>query len=122
MAPNVPLSILDLAPVVSGSTPAEALRNTVDLARTAERIGYRRYRLAEHHFAPGVASSAPAVLVALVAAATSTIRVGSGAVQLGHQTPAAVVEQSGTIDALYPGRIDLGLGRSGQRRTEALPR
>ncbi|MFF4418206.1 LLM class flavin-dependent oxidoreductase [Streptosporangium sp. NPDC001559] len=114
------LSILDLSPVTSGGTVAEALRNTVDLARRAEEFGYRRYWLAEHHFAPGVASAAPAVLIALVAAATSTIRVGSGAVQLGHQTALAVVEQFGLIDALYPGRIDLGLGRSGQRRTELL--
>ncbi|MFD9942733.1 MsnO8 family LLM class oxidoreductase [Nonomuraea sp. NPDC059023] len=112
------LSILDLAPISSGRTAAEALRNTLDLARRAEELGYRRYWLAEHHFAPGVASSAPAVLIALVAAATSTIRVGSGAVQLGHQTPLSVVEQFGLIDALYPGRVDLGIGRSGQRRAE----
>ncbi|SDL75299.1 LLM class flavin-dependent oxidoreductase [Nonomuraea jiangxiensis] len=112
------LSILDLAPILSGGTAAEALRNTLDLAQRAEEFGYRRYWLAEHHFAPGVASSAPAVLIALVAAATSTIRVGSGAVQLGHQTPLSVVEQFGLIDALHPGRIDLGIGRSGQRRAE----
>jgi alkanesulfonate monooxygenase SsuD/methylene tetrahydromethanopterin reductase-like flavin-dependent oxidoreductase (luciferase family) len=114
-----PLSILDLAPVSSGSTVAAALRNTLDLARRAEELGYHRYWLAEHHFAPGVASSAPAVLIAAVAAATSRIRVGSGAVQLGHQTPLSVVEAFGTLAALYPGRIDLGLGRSGQRRAEA---
>ncbi|TMR94207.1 MsnO8 family LLM class oxidoreductase [Nonomuraea basaltis] len=112
------LSILDLAPIVSGGTAGDALRNTIDLARRAEEYGYRRYWLAEHHFAPGVASSAPAVLIALVAAATSRIRVGSGAVQLGHQTPLSVVEQFGLIDALHPGRIDLGIGRSGQRRAE----
>ncbi|MDA0634441.1 LLM class flavin-dependent oxidoreductase, partial [Nonomuraea sp. MCN248] len=112
------LSILDLAPVVSGGTVGDALRRTLDLARRAEEFGYRRYWLAEHHFAPGVASSAPAVLIALVAAATSTIRVGSGAVQLGHQTPLSAVEQFGLIDALHPGRIDLGIGRSGQRRAE----
>ncbi|MGW0811010.1 MsnO8 family LLM class oxidoreductase [Nonomuraea sp. NPDC002799] len=112
------LSILDLAPITSGHTTADALRNTIDLAQKAEAFGYRRYWLAEHHFAPGVASSAPAVLIALVAAATSTIRVGSGAVQLGHQTPLSAVEQFGLIDALYPGRIDLGIGRSGQRRAE----
>ncbi|MEU8271172.1 MsnO8 family LLM class oxidoreductase [Sphaerisporangium sp. NPDC049002] len=117
---RTPLSILDLAPIVSGGTARDALRNTIDLARRAEEFGYHRYWLAEHHFTPGVAGSAPAVLIALVAAATSRIRVGSGAVQLGHQTAAAVVEQFGTIDALYPGRIDLGLGRSGQRRAEAL--
>ncbi|MEV6982055.1 MsnO8 family LLM class oxidoreductase [Sphaerisporangium sp. NPDC051017] len=121
MAPQrTPLSILDLAPIRSGGTVGEALRDTIDLARHAEEFGYHRYWLAEHHFAAGVASSAPAVLIALVAAATSRIRVGSGAVQLGHQAPATVVEQFGTIDALYPGRIDLGLGRSGQKRTEVL--
>jgi alkanesulfonate monooxygenase SsuD/methylene tetrahydromethanopterin reductase-like flavin-dependent oxidoreductase (luciferase family) len=115
-----PLSILDLAPVSSGSTVPAALRNTLDLARRADELGYHRYWLAEHHFAPGVASSAPAVLIAAVAAATSRIRVGSGAVQMGHQTPLSVVEAFGTLAALYPGRIDLGLGRSGQRRAEAV--
>lgn len=114
----VPLSILDLAPIVSGATARDALRDTIDLAQRTEAAGYHRYWLAEHHLAPGVASSAPAVLIGLVAAATRRIRVGSGAVQLGHQTPLAVVEQFGTLDAVYPGRIDLGLGRSGQRRAE----
>ena len=116
---STPLSILDLAPVSAGSSPAAALRNTLDLARHAEDLGYRRYWLAEHHLAPGVASSSPAVLIGAVAAATSRIRVGSGAVQLGHQTALAVVEAFGTLAGLYPGRIDLGLGRSGQRRQEA---
>lgn len=115
---NIPISILDLAPIVSGGTAGEALRNTLDLAQHAEEFGYHRYWLAEHHLAQGVASSAPQVLIALVAAATSRIRVGSGAVQTGHWTPLAVVEQFGTIDALFPGRIDLGLGRSGQRQAE----
>jgi alkanesulfonate monooxygenase SsuD/methylene tetrahydromethanopterin reductase-like flavin-dependent oxidoreductase (luciferase family) len=115
----VPLSILDLAPITAGSSPAAALRNTLDLARHAEDLGYRRYWLAEHHLVPGVASSSPAVLIGAVAAATSRIRVGSGAVQLGHQTALAVVEAFGTLAELYPGRIDLGLGRSGQRRQEA---
>jgi hypothetical protein len=114
-----PLSILDLAPVVAGGTAAGALRNTIDLAQRAEGFGYRRYWLAEHHFAPGVAASAPAVLIGAVAAGKSRIRVGSGAVQLGHQTAVAVVEQFGTLHGLYPGRIDLGLGRSGKRRAEA---
>jgi luciferase family oxidoreductase group 1 len=114
-----PLSILDLAPVVEGSTPAAALRNTLDLARRAEDLGYLRYWVAEHHFTPGVASSSPAVLIAAIAAVTSRIRVGSGAVQLGHQTAAAVVEAFGMLSGLYPGRIDLGLGRSGQKREEA---
>ncbi|XVQ06721.1 MsnO8 family LLM class oxidoreductase [Spirillospora sp. CA-255316] len=114
----IPLSILDLAPIPAGGTPPEALRNTVDLARRAEEFGYHRYWLAEHHLAPGVASSAPQVLIGAVAAATERIRVGSGAVQTGHWTALSVAEQFGTLDALYPGRIDLGLGRSGQRRAE----
>jgi len=115
----VPLSVLDLAPVIEGSTPADALRNALDLARHAEDSGYLRYWVAEHHFATGVASSSPAVLIAAIAAVTRTIRVGSGAVQLGHQTAAVVAEAFGTLCGLYPGRIDLGLGRSGQRRAEA---
>jgi len=104
--------------VVEGSTPAQALHNSLDLARQAEQAGYRRHWVAEHHFSPGVAAASPAVLIAAIAAATSRIRVGSGAVQLGHQTPLAVVEAFGTLSGLYPGRIDLGLGRSGQRRLE----
>ncbi|GGO32217.1 LLM class flavin-dependent oxidoreductase [Micromonospora parathelypteridis] len=118
MSPT-PLSILDLSPVPAGGTVTDALRNTVDLARRAEQSGYHRYWLAEHHLAAGVASSAPAVLIGQVAAATSVIRVGSGAVQVGHRTALSVVEEFGTLAALYPGRIDLGLGRSGQRRVEA---
>ncbi|MGW5559613.1 LLM class flavin-dependent oxidoreductase [Micromonospora sp. NPDC003944] len=117
--PSTPLSVLDLAPVPAGGTVTEALRNTVDLARRAEQSGYHRYWLAEHHLAVGVASSAPAVLIGQVAAATSAIRVGSGAVQVGHRTALSVVEEFGTLAALHPGRIDLGLGRSGQRRVEA---
>ncbi|MDR7275751.1 LLM class flavin-dependent oxidoreductase [Catenuloplanes atrovinosus] len=116
---TTPLSVLDLSPVPSGSGVADALRNTLDLARHVEEFGYHRYWLAEHHFAPGVASSATAVLIGAVAGATRRIRVGSGAVQVGHQTALSVAEAFGTLDALYPGRIDLGLGRSGQRRTEA---
>jgi alkanesulfonate monooxygenase SsuD/methylene tetrahydromethanopterin reductase-like flavin-dependent oxidoreductase (luciferase family) len=114
-----PLSILDLAPISEGSAPAAALSNTLGLARRAEELGYLRYWVAEHHFTPGVASSSPAVLIAAIAAVTSRIRVGSGAVQLGHQTASAVAEAFGTLCGLYPGRIDLGLGRSGQRRQEA---
>jgi alkanesulfonate monooxygenase SsuD/methylene tetrahydromethanopterin reductase-like flavin-dependent oxidoreductase (luciferase family) len=114
-----PLSILDLSPVSEGATPAEALRNTLDLAQRAEESGYLRYWVAEHHFADGVAASSPAVLIAAIAAVTSRVRVGSGAVQLGHQTATAVAEAFGTLSGLYPGRIDLGLGRSGQRRQEA---
>ena len=118
--PTTPLSILDLAPIVSGGSSGQALRNSIDLARHAEAAGYRRFWLAEHHFTPGVASSAPPLLIGQVAAATSTIRVGSAAVQTGHQTPLAIVEQFGILDALFGGRIDLGLGRSGQRRAEAI--
>jgi alkanesulfonate monooxygenase SsuD/methylene tetrahydromethanopterin reductase-like flavin-dependent oxidoreductase (luciferase family) len=116
----VPLSVLDLAPVCEGSTPAQALRNTIDLARRCEAAGYRRYWVAEHHFTEGVASSSPAVLIAAIAAAKSVIRVGSGAVQLGHQTAAVVAEAFGTLSGLYPGRIDLGLGRSMQKRREVV--
>src|SRR5882757_2502635 len=115
---NVPLSILDLAPISAGSDAATALRNTVDLAQQAEQWGYRRYWIAEHHFV-AVASSSPAVLVGQIAAATQRIRVGSAAVQLGHTTAVAVVESFGMLDAFHPGRIDLGVGRSGQRRREA---
>jgi alkanesulfonate monooxygenase SsuD/methylene tetrahydromethanopterin reductase-like flavin-dependent oxidoreductase (luciferase family) len=115
----VPLSILDLSPISEGSDAATALRNTVDLARHAEVWGYRRYWLAEHHFV-AVASSNPAVLIGQLAAATERIRVGAAAVQLGFTTAAAVVESFGILDALHPGRIDLGVGRSGQRRREAI--
>jgi alkanesulfonate monooxygenase SsuD/methylene tetrahydromethanopterin reductase-like flavin-dependent oxidoreductase (luciferase family) len=118
---RVPLSVLDLAPISAGSSTAQALRNSLDLARQAEEWGYERYWVAEHHFV-AAASSAPAVLVGLIAAATNRIRVGSAAVQLGFTTAAAVVESFGTVDALYPGRIDLGVGRSGQRRAAALTR
>jgi luciferase family oxidoreductase group 1 len=114
--PGVTLSVLDLVPIPSGSRPEQALRNTVDLARQAEALGYRRYWIGEHHLNPGVAGTSPALVVSLVASATRRIRVGSGAVQMGHQTPLSVVEQFGIIDALHPGRIDLGLGRSGFRR------
>lgn len=115
----VPLSVLDLSPVPAGSTVADALRDTLDLARSAERAGYARFWLAEHHFNPGVAGASPAVLMGAVAAATTTIRVGSGAVQTGHRTPLSVVEDFGTLDGLHPGRIDLGLGRSGGPRPPA---
>jgi alkanesulfonate monooxygenase SsuD/methylene tetrahydromethanopterin reductase-like flavin-dependent oxidoreductase (luciferase family) len=112
---SIPLAVLDLVPISSGSTAAEALRNSIDLAQQAERLGYTRYWVAEHHLNPGVAGTSPAVVLALTAAATSTIRIGSGAVQMGHRTALSTVEESGLIDALYPGRLDLGLGRSGGR-------
>ncbi|MDQ0840357.1 LLM class flavin-dependent oxidoreductase [Streptomyces sp. V1I6] len=112
---GIPLGVLDLVPIPSGSTAAEALRNTIDLAQQTERLGYTRYWFAEHHLNPGVAGTSPAVVLALTASATSTIRIGSGAVQLGHRTALSTVEEFGLIDALHPGRLDLGLGRSGGR-------
>jgi alkanesulfonate monooxygenase SsuD/methylene tetrahydromethanopterin reductase-like flavin-dependent oxidoreductase (luciferase family) len=112
---NTPLAILDLVPISSGSTAAKALRNSIDLAQQAERFGYARYWFAEHHLNPGVAGTSPAVVIALTASATSTIRIGAGAVQLGHRTALSTVEEFGLIDALHPGRLDLGLGRSGGR-------
>ena len=112
---NTPLAVLDLVPISSGSTAAGALRNSIDLARHAERLGYARYWFAEHHLNPGVAGTSPAIVIALTGAATSTIRIGSGAVQLGHRTALSTVEEFGLIDALHPGRLDLGLGRSGGR-------
>ncbi len=115
-APRVPLGILDLVPVSSGSTVTRALRNTIDLVQLAERLCYRRYWFAEHHLNPGVAGSAPALLIAMAAAATKKIRVGSGGVQSGHRTALSVVEEFGLLDAMHPGRIDLGIGRSGGRR------
>ena len=106
------LSVLDTSPVASGQTPADALRNTLDVAALAERSGYTRYWVAEHYAMPGGASSAPAVLIAAIAAHTSRIRVGSGGVMLPNHAPLAVAEQFGTLEALHPGRIDLGLGRA----------
>lgn len=109
----VPLSVLDLAPVSAGSTAAAALRNTVDLARRAEQAGYARYWLAEHHLNPGVAGSAPNIVIGAVAGATSTIRVGSAATLVGNVRGLQIAETFGTLAALYGPRIDLGLGRSG---------
>jgi luciferase family oxidoreductase group 1 len=110
---SIPLAVLDLVPVASGETPANALRHSIDLAQRTEEFGYARYWFAEHHLNPGVAGSSPAVVLALTAAATSTIRLGSGAVQLGHRTGLSAVEEFGLVDLLHPGRLDLGLGRSG---------
>jgi luciferase family oxidoreductase group 1 len=107
-----PLSVLDLAPVTEGSSPAQAFANSLDLARRAERCGYRRFWLAEHHNMPGIASAATAVLIGHVAAGTATIRVGAGGVMLPNHAPLQVAEQFGTLAALFPGRIDLGLGRA----------
>lgn len=110
---TVPLSVLDLVPISSGATSAEAVRNSVDLARRAEEFGYARYWFAEHHLNPGVAGVSPAVTIALAAAATSSIRLGAAAVQMGHRTALSTLEEFGLLDAAFPGRIDLGLGRSG---------
>jgi luciferase family oxidoreductase group 1 len=107
-----PLSILDLSPIVEGSDAAQSLRNTLDLARHAERFGYRRYWLAEHHNSAGIASAATAVVIGHVAAGTSTIRVGAGGIMLPNHAPLMVAEQFGTLASLFPGRIDLGLGRA----------
>lgn len=107
----VPLSVLDLSPVPRGAGAAEALRHTLDLARVAERAGYHRFWVAEHHLVPGVASAATPVLTGLVAAATERIRVGSGAVQMPSTPPLHVAEQFGTVAQLHPGRVDVGLGR-----------
>lgn len=115
---TTPLTVLDLVPISSGSTATQALRNTIDLARHTESLGYTRYWFAEHHLNPGVAGTSPAVLLALTAAETSTIRLGSGAVQMGHRTALATVEEFGLLDALHPGRFDLGLGRSGGKPRE----
>jgi luciferase family oxidoreductase group 1 len=108
----IPFSVLDLAPIVQNSTPTQALRNSLDLAQHAEQWGYRRYWLAEHHNMPGIASAATAVVISHIAAGTSTIRVGSGGVMLPNHAPLVIAEQFGTLEALYPGRIDLGLGRA----------
>jgi luciferase family oxidoreductase group 1 len=105
-------SILDLAPITQGGDAAQAFRNAVDLARHAERWGFSRYWLAEHHNMPGIASAATAIAIAHVAAGTSTIRVGAGGIMLPNHAPLVIAEQFGTLDALYPGRIDLGVGRA----------
>ena len=118
-----PFSVLDLSPITQGSDAAHSFRNTLDLARHAERWGYRRFWLAEHHGMPGIASAATAVLIGHVAGGTSTIRVGAGGIMLPNHSPLVIAEQFGTLESLYPGRIDLGLGRapgSDQRTAQAL--
>src|SRR3954462_8247101 len=107
-----PISVLDLAPVPQGSTPAEALRNTLDLARHAEGWGYHRYWLAEHHNMVGIASAATAVVIGYVAGGTTSIRVGAGGIMLPNHAPLLIAEQFGTPETLYPGRIGLGAGRA----------
>jgi luciferase family oxidoreductase group 1 len=107
-----PLSVLDLSPINQGSNAAQSFRNSLDLARHAERWGYRRFWLAEHHGMPGIASAATAVLIGHIAGGTSTIRVGAGGIMLPNHSPLVIAEQFGTLESLYPGRIDLGLGRA----------
>ncbi|MEI6117586.1 MAG: MsnO8 family LLM class oxidoreductase, partial [Burkholderiales bacterium] len=109
---TIPYSILDLSPIPEGSTAADALNNSRDLAQHAERCGYTRYWLAEHHNLAGNASSATAVVICHVAAGTSRIRVGSGGIMLPNHAPLVIAEQFGTLASLFPGRIDLGLGRA----------
>jgi luciferase family oxidoreductase group 1 len=110
--PKIPFSVLDLSPIIEGGSAAQALGNTLDLARHAERWDYHRYWLAEHHNMPGIASAATAVVIGHVAGGTSTIRVGSGGVMLPNHAPLVIAEQFGTLESLYPERIDLGIGRA----------
>jgi luciferase family oxidoreductase group 1 len=108
----IPFSILDLAPITEGSTAAQSFRNSLDLAQHGERWGYQRYWLAEHHGMPGIASAATSVLMCHIAGGTTTIRVGAGGIMLPNHSPLVIAEQFGTLEALFPGRIDLGLGRA----------
>ncbi len=108
----IPFSVLDLAPIVEGSDARTSFHNSLDLAQHAERLGFHRYWMAEHHGMPGIASAATAVLLGYVASGTSTIRVGAGGIMLPNHSPLVIAEQFGTLESLYPGRIDLGLGRA----------
>src|ERR1041385_2721561 len=121
----VPVSILDLIPVIIGETPREALRKSLELAQHAEAFGYKRYWVAEHHNMTAIASAATSVVIGYLASGTSTIRVGSGGIMLPNHSPLVIAEQFGTLESLYPGRIDLGLGRApgtDQRTLRALRR
>ena len=121
----IPFSVLDLSPILAGGNATDAFRRTLDLAQHAERLGYERYWLAEHHNMPGIASAATSVVIGHVAGGTSRIRVGAGGIMLPNHSPLVIAEQFGTLEALYPGRIDLGLGRapgSDQRTMAALRR
>jgi luciferase family oxidoreductase group 1 len=108
----VPLSVLDLAPIVEGADASQSFRNSADVARRAERLGYRRFWMAEHHSMPGIASAATAVALAYVGTQTSTIRIGAGGIMLPNHAPLTIAEQFGTLESLFPGRVDLGLGRA----------
>jgi len=121
----VPFSVLDLSPIPRGSDASQALRNTLDLAQHAEQWGYRRYWVAEHHSMPGIASAATAVVIGHIGAGTSKIRIGSGGIMLPNHSPLVIAEQFGTLESLFPGRVDLGVGRApgtDQRTTRALRR
>ncbi len=109
---NIPFSVLDLSPVIEGATPADALRNSLSLAQHVENLGYKRFWLAEHHNMPGIASAATSIVIGFVAGNTLKIRVGAGGIMLANHAPIVVAEQFGTLESLYPGRIDLGLGRA----------
>ena len=122
---NIPFSVLDLAPIVKGGTAAGAFQNSLDLARRVERLGYHRFWLAEHHNMTGIASAATSVVIGHIAGGTEKIRVGAGGIMLPNHAPLVIAEQFGTLESLYPGRIDLGLGRapgSDQRTAHALRR
>jgi len=108
----VPLSVLDLSPIVEGSDAAQSLRHSAELARHVEALGYRRFWMAEHHSMPGIASAATAVALAFVGSQTSSIRIGAGGIMLPNHAPLVIAEQFGTLESLYPGRVDLGLGRA----------
>ena len=108
----IPFSVLDLAPIVLGGDAAQSFHNSLDLARHVEKLGYRRFWLAEHHNMPGIASAATSIVIAHVAGGTSTIRVGAGGIMLPNHSPLVIAEQFGTLASLFPGRIDLGLGRA----------
>jgi luciferase family oxidoreductase group 1 len=108
----IPISILDLSPIAQGATAADAFRNSLDLAQHAEKSGYNRFWLAEHHNMPGIASAATSIVIAHIAGGTKTIRVGSGGIMLPNHSPLVIAEQFGTLESLFPGRIDLGLGRA----------
>src|SRR5512132_2862155 len=110
--PMIPLSILDLSPVSAGSTAAQALRNSLDLARFADGLGFKRYWVAEHHNLPAIASSSPDIMIGQIAAATRNMRIGSGGVMLANHAPLMVAERFKVLEGLFPGRIDLGLGRA----------
>src|SRR3954471_2675189 len=111
MAP-LPLSVLDLSPITQGSDAGASLRNSADLARHVERLGYRRFWMAEHHSMPGIASAATAVALASIGSQTSSIRIGAGGIMLPNHAPLLIAEQFGTLESLFPGRVDLGLGRA----------